>query len=130
MMDMLIFLLEKLITTYLGPQTVGKLFSFMESQLLLQHCILSWTNWLLGDCEYCATVGPADEDMYGRGFSESPGVDYTRTLYVKQLHGLLNAVGWTGCDIIGYSMGGAVATLFVERHPDIINRVCLIGTLI
>lgn len=44
-------------------------------------------------------------DMFGRGFSDCPGNNYDRELYVQQLYDLVKHVGWNKCSILGYSMG-------------------------
>lgn len=67
-------------------------------------------------------------DHYGRGFSDRPDVVYDRELYDQQLLELLQKLEIKPpVHIIGLSMGGAVATIFADRHPDIVDKLGLIA---
>jgi pimeloyl-ACP methyl ester carboxylesterase len=69
-------------------------------------------------------------DLYGRGLSDRPHVPYDRDLFVEQINDLLDAVEMKGpVDIVGTSMGGAVATAFSVEHPERVRRVVLIDPL-
>jgi alpha-beta hydrolase superfamily lysophospholipase len=53
-------------------------------------------------------------DLYGRGFSDRPNVDYDLELFVKQLISLLRKLGIDGpVDLLGLSMGGQSPYRFV-----------------
>ena len=65
-------------------------------------------------------------DLYGRGYSDRPDVTYDRALYLRQLAGLLDAVGLTGpVDLIGISMGGSIPAGFTDRFPTRVRRLVL-----
>ncbi len=67
-------------------------------------------------------------DHYGRGFSERPDVVYDRDLYDQQLLELLQKLDIKRpVHLVGLSMGGAVATIFADRHPDIVDKLGLIA---
>lgn len=66
-------------------------------------------------------------DIYGRGFSDSPPVDYTNGFLVSQLGSLLLKLQWFRVDIIGYSLGGAITMAYAARFPESINRIYLIA---
>lgn len=67
-------------------------------------------------------------DHYGRGFSDRPDVVYDRDLYDQQLLELLQKLNLKlPVHLTGLSMGGAVATIFTDRHPDRVARLCLIA---
>ncbi|KAI8830970.1 hypothetical protein BC829DRAFT_449536 [Chytridium lagenaria] len=67
-------------------------------------------------------------DTYGRGYSAAPGVAYDHLLYVQQLKELLDEVGWTGgVNVVGYSLGGAIATVFSATYPEMVKNVVLIA---
>ena len=69
-------------------------------------------------------------DLYGRGFSDRPKVDYTMAVYVKQLDELLKALDISEpIDLIGLSMGGAVATHYTNAYPEKVAKVGLIAPL-
>jgi pimeloyl-ACP methyl ester carboxylesterase len=66
-------------------------------------------------------------DLYGRGFSDRPDVQYSQNLFDVQLLELLDALKLNKpVDIIGLSMGGAITAKFVADHPDRINKVVFI----
>lgn len=66
-------------------------------------------------------------DLYGRGLSERPDVPYNRALFEQQLLELLDALKIDRpADLIGLSMGGAVAGAFTARHPERVRRLVLI----
>ena len=66
-------------------------------------------------------------DLYGRGLSERPDVPYDRRLFEQQLLELIDALQ-IECpvDLVGLSMGGAVAGAFTARHPNRVRRLVLI----
>ena len=65
-------------------------------------------------------------DLYGRGLSDRPRTDYTKDLFDRQLRELLAALKiTTPVDLVGLSMGGAVATIFAARHPDKVAKLAL-----
>ncbi|MBX3504167.1 MAG: alpha/beta fold hydrolase [Parvibaculum sp.] len=67
-------------------------------------------------------------DNYGRGLSDRPATIYDADLFDRQLSGLLDAVGANRrVDIVGYSMGGAIVTVFAARHPERIRSMTLIA---
>ena len=56
-------------------------------------------------------------DHYGRGFSDRPEVRYDRDLFDRQLLELLQRLNIEQpVDLVGLSMGGAVAVTFTDRH--------------
>jgi len=67
-------------------------------------------------------------DHYGRGFSDRPDVVYDRELHDQQLLELLQKLDIKSpVHLIGLSMGGAVATIFADRHPDMVAKLGLIA---
>lgn len=70
-------------------------------------------------------------DMYGRGYSDRPDVDYNRELYRKQLLDLLDTRGLTEpIDLVGLSLGGATVTDFTANYPERVRRLVLAAPLI
>ncbi len=66
-------------------------------------------------------------DLFGRGWSDRPDVRYEMALYVRQLGGLLDALGLTRpVDLVGLSMGGAIAVAFAARHPERVRRLVMV----
>ncbi|KAG0258149.1 hypothetical protein DFQ27_004782 [Actinomortierella ambigua] len=66
-------------------------------------------------------------DLYSRGYSVGPLVDHNPELYVDQLKGLLQHVGWTRCNIVGLSLGGAISACFAHAHPEVVASLTLIA---
>jgi pimeloyl-ACP methyl ester carboxylesterase len=66
-------------------------------------------------------------DLYGRGFSDRPDARYDQALFDRQLRNLLDFAGIKKpVDLVGLSMGGAIAIHFANDHPDMVRRLCLI----
>jgi len=60
-------------------------------------------------------------DLYGRGFSDRPDTVYNQTCFDKQLCELLTALGNDKpINLIGLSMGGAIAIGFADKHPELV----------
>lgn len=68
-------------------------------------------------------------DLYGRGQSETvPGVQ-DREFFLSQLLDLLEHEGLReDLTLLGYSMGGAIATVFAARYPERMKRLMLVAT--
>lgn len=65
-------------------------------------------------------------DLFGRGYSDRPRIDYNIQLFVRQLKDLLDALGLKRVDLVGLSMGGPITTSFVSEYPDYASRQVLI----
>ena len=67
-------------------------------------------------------------DLYGRGFSDAPRGRQTGAFFTRQLSDLLEHQGIdVPVTLIGYSMGGAIATCFAAAHPDRVHRLVLVA---
>ncbi|MFF3431735.1 alpha/beta fold hydrolase [Streptomyces sp. NPDC002602] len=79
-----------------------------------------------------AVVGPALArsrrafalDLRGHGRSDWPG-DYSLELMQADVLRFLDVLGLGQVDLIGHSMGGIVAYLLAEDHPQRVNRLVL-----
>jgi len=70
-------------------------------------------------------------DMYGRGYSDRPDGDYSQAFFRKQLLDLLDALKISQpVDLVGVSMGGAMAVDFTANHPDRVKDMALISPMI
>jgi len=70
-------------------------------------------------------------DLYGRGYSDRPEVDYTLDLYITQLTQLLDQLQVNRkVHIVGLSQGAPVAGAFANRFPDRVSTLTLIDPLI
>lgn len=67
-------------------------------------------------------------DNFGRGLSDRPRAVYDADLLDRQLVELLDALKVDRrVDIVGYSMGGAIATIFTSRHAERVRSLTLIA---
>lgn len=70
-------------------------------------------------------------DMYGRGRSDRPAVEYNRALYLEQLVELMDGLGFRDrVDIVGLSFGGATAVNVTAHYPARVRRLALIAPLV
>lgn len=63
-------------------------------------------------------------DLRGHGRSDWPG-DYSLELMRADVLRFLDTLGLGRVDLIGHSLGGIVAYLFAEDHPQRVNRLVL-----
>lgn len=67
-------------------------------------------------------------DNYGRGFSDRPDTIYDANLTDRLVGELLDKLAPNEpAHIVGYSMGGATATIFAARHPERVRSLTLIA---
>lgn len=68
-------------------------------------------------------------DLYGRGYSDRPIADHTAAFFIRQLNGLLEHLNLNDqpFSVVGYSMGGAIATRFSYERMRQIKRLLLIA---
>ena len=70
-------------------------------------------------------------DLYGRGYSDRPNLDYNLDLFVNQVDELLKNLEISQpVHLVGLSMGGPIAAEFANRHPDSIRSLTLIDPLV
>ena len=67
-------------------------------------------------------------DLYGRGFSDRPPGAQNADFFCRQLNDLLQDQKVTGdFTLVGYSMGGAIATAFTAAHPERVRQLVLLA---
>jgi pimeloyl-ACP methyl ester carboxylesterase len=70
-------------------------------------------------------------DLYGRGFSDRPDVDYDLNLFIGQVDDLLATLQIDQpVHLMGLSMGGPIAAVYAGRHPEMIRSLTLIDPLV
>lgn len=66
-------------------------------------------------------------DHFGRGWSDRPDIDYSPDTFDRQILDLLSALKInTPVNLVGSSMGGIVASIFADRHPELVSKLVLI----
>jgi len=65
-------------------------------------------------------------DLFGRGLSDRPHLNYDINLFVRQSRDLLDSLQFKKIDLIGLSMGGAIASAFTVSSPQRVLRLVLI----
>ena len=65
-------------------------------------------------------------DLYGRGYSDRPRLRYDKSLFVRQLADLMDAVGFQQADLVSLSMGGPIAAEFAFRFPKRARKLAFI----
>jgi pimeloyl-ACP methyl ester carboxylesterase len=68
-------------------------------------------------------------DLYGRGWSDRPDVDYDRELFANQVVELMDTLQIARADVLGLSMGGAIVGRFAAGHPERVRSVVLVAPL-
>lgn len=67
-------------------------------------------------------------DLYGRGFSDRPNGKQDKAFFLGQLDELLADQGvQDDITLIGYSMGGAIATSFAAQNPSKVRQLILLA---
>ncbi len=68
-------------------------------------------------------------DLYGRGYSDRPEGLHDKAFFNTQLNDLLSRIEIEDpFHLIGYSMGGAIATGFAAAHPAKVRRLVLLAS--
>ena len=66
-------------------------------------------------------------DLFGRGTSDRPDTVYDQALFDRQLGELIQALDLgLAVDLVGLSMGGAIAVGFTAQHPERVRKLALI----
>ncbi len=68
-------------------------------------------------------------DLPGFGRSDKPRIDYTLELFVECVSQFLDAVEVRRTALVGASLGGRIAVGLALRHPDQVERLCLVDAL-
>ena len=68
-------------------------------------------------------------DNRGTGASDKPTIGYEISNMARDLRGLLDHLDIRRANVLGYSMGGAIAQEFVRQFPDRVSSLVLCATM-
>jgi len=68
-------------------------------------------------------------DNRGTGLSDKPVTGYAIANMARDVHGLLDELGFAQVHMLGYSMGGAIAQELVRQFPDRVKGLILCATM-
>lgn len=67
-------------------------------------------------------------DQRGLGQTSRPDIPYSMSDYARDIVGLLDALDWQACHVMGISFGGMVAQELAIHSPEVIERLVLCCT--
>ena len=67
-------------------------------------------------------------DLPGHGKSEVLAEEHSMELMAEVVEQVLKELQLEKIDLLGHSMGGYVALAFVEKHPEMVNRLILLNS--
>ncbi|MGD9941962.1 MAG: alpha/beta fold hydrolase [Burkholderiaceae bacterium] len=92
--------------------------------------VSAWANWRLILPRLSSQMRLVAPDMAGFGYTRvADGVAVDRALWLRQLVGLLDALGLKQVSVIGNSFGGALALGLAAEHPERVRSVVLMGAV-
>ena len=66
-------------------------------------------------------------DLYGRGFSDNPDLDYTDELFANQVIELLQELQITNATFLGLSNGGRVISKLADIKPNMVDKLVYVS---
>ena len=66
-------------------------------------------------------------DLYGRGFSDNPDLDYTDELFANQVIELLQELQITNATFLGLSNGGRVISKLADIKPNMVEKLVYVS---
>lgn len=99
------------------------------SPIVLLHCFTCAIDWWDGMMSRLTREHRVVAvDLLGHGGSEKPDTGYTIENQANLVAQALNRLGVRDAEVVGHSLGGAVAVALAEQSPDLVNRVVIIDT--
>lgn len=90
----------------------------------------SLTTWALNLPAFAEKFRICALDLVGAGDSDKAVTDYHIPALADFLARFLDTLGpdWQRTSLVGHSLGGAVALVFAEKHPDRVERLVLVDS--
>ncbi len=97
--------------------------------IVLIHCFTCAINWWDGMIPRLArSHRVVAVDLLGHGGSEKPGSGYSIANQADLVAQALAKLGVTDAEVVGHSLGGAVAVALAQQSPQLVNRVVIVDT--
>lgn len=104
-----------------GPRT--------GSPIVLIHCFTCAIDWWDGVMPRLARRHRVIAvDLLGHGGSEKPTSGYSMSNQADLVAGALGRLGVSDAEVVGHSLGGAVAVALAQQSPQLVNRVVIVDT--
>jgi pimeloyl-ACP methyl ester carboxylesterase len=95
--------------------------------IVLIHCFTCAMDWWDGVLpQLQADHRVIAVDLLGHGGSEKPGSGYTPANQAKLVAEALEMLRVSDAEVVGHSLGGAVAVALAEQDPQLVDRVAIV----
>ena len=92
--------------------------------------VSAWANWRLAFPALSEHYHLYAPDVVGFGYTDrQEGQEYSIDVWVNHMIDFIEAIGEPKVSVIGNSFGGAIALHLVNRRPDLVNKVILMGSV-
>jgi pimeloyl-ACP methyl ester carboxylesterase len=99
------------------------------SPIVLIHCFTCAINYWDGMLPRLARAHRVMAvDLLGHGGSEKPTSGYTVPNQADLIAQVLGRLGVRGAEVVGHSLGGAVAVALAQQSPQLVDRVVIVDT--
>lgn len=90
--------------------------------------VTAWANWRLIIPKLSENFHVFAPDIVGFGYTERPEpLEYGVETWTNHLINFIEAIGQSNVHIIGNSLGGALALQIVNKRPDLVGKIVLMG---
>jgi epoxide hydrolase 4 len=88
-----------------------------------------WYSWRHQIPEFAQDHKVVALDLRGYNLSDKPSqvADYAMELLVQDVAGVIRALGYERCTLVGHDWGGAIAWTFANRHEDMLDRLIVLN---
>ena len=87
-----------------------------------QHSYM-WRKVMPALAERFTVIAP---DQKGMGGSSIPAAGYDKKTMAKDIHGLVQQLGFGEISLVGYDLGGGTAYAYASEHPDEVKRLAIL----
>jgi len=99
-----------------------------EAVVLIHGLAGSSATWAAVQPRLARTHDVIAPDLLGHGESAKPMGDYSLGAFASGLRDLLAAIDVPSATIVGHSFGGGVAMQLAYQHPELCDRLVLVGS--